>query len=408
VFRGNTLTPESPRPVHVPEPTNIPVLENQIDPIFNLMSTHLNAAPASTLVSARESAAAAQPLQAEAPLETARVADAYTTPLEAAEENIQEQVEDTTGPAAPKPEGMLPQHDQSEILQTGAFADPYAAPTIDPAGAASEPATQPGVTLAAPEPLDPTQHSTAIESQPQPFNTGNPTGESSAEAPEDGPVNYQALIDNIVPSVPAEAPSESDPAAVPPPSDVSENAAHSSSTLSSPSHALSSAGLPPRPPPQEKPAIHPNYNPDEDIRSYHYPNLAQPSPITPQNGTFPNAQPFPTSGPAPGTSALPAAPPPGTGFPAFTRSSDRTDRDSYQSQRGGGRQSEAARRRNQGDREDNTPWGPDIQTKYDQFLADEAVYTAEGTWDRFPKDSRLFVGKYFKYLYHVQSTDRLL
>lgn len=39
-FRGKTLTPESPRPLHFPEPSNIPVLENQMDPIFNDTSTY--------------------------------------------------------------------------------------------------------------------------------------------------------------------------------------------------------------------------------------------------------------------------------------------------------------------------------------------------------------------------------
>lgn len=39
-FRGKTLTPESPRPLHIPEPSNIPVLENQMDPVFNDTSTY--------------------------------------------------------------------------------------------------------------------------------------------------------------------------------------------------------------------------------------------------------------------------------------------------------------------------------------------------------------------------------
>jgi hypothetical protein len=39
-FRGKTLTPESPRPLHIPEPANIPVLENQMDPVFNDTSTY--------------------------------------------------------------------------------------------------------------------------------------------------------------------------------------------------------------------------------------------------------------------------------------------------------------------------------------------------------------------------------
>lgn len=39
-FRGKTLTPESPRPLHVAEPTSIPVLQNQMDPVFNDTSTY--------------------------------------------------------------------------------------------------------------------------------------------------------------------------------------------------------------------------------------------------------------------------------------------------------------------------------------------------------------------------------
>src|SRR5271170_7634473 len=33
-------TPESPRPLHIPEPSNIPVLQNQMDPIFNDTATY--------------------------------------------------------------------------------------------------------------------------------------------------------------------------------------------------------------------------------------------------------------------------------------------------------------------------------------------------------------------------------
>ncbi|KAF2400133.1 hypothetical protein EJ06DRAFT_549478 [Trichodelitschia bisporula] len=34
-FRGKTLTPVSPKPVHVPSPSNIPILEKQMDPSFH-------------------------------------------------------------------------------------------------------------------------------------------------------------------------------------------------------------------------------------------------------------------------------------------------------------------------------------------------------------------------------------
>jgi hypothetical protein len=38
-------------------------------------------------------------------------------------------------------------------------------------------------------------------------------------------------------------------------------------------------------------------------------------------------------------------------------------------------------------------WGPDVQKKYDTFLAEERNYVTEGQWDRFPNGSRLFIGK---------------
>lgn len=47
-----------------------------------------------------------------------------------------------------------------------------------------------------------------------------------------------------------------------------------------------------------------------------------------------------------------------------------------------------------GDPQEDTPWGPDIQKKYDDFLRDERIYVTEAHWDRFPAGSRLFIGTY--------------
>ncbi|KAI5284623.1 hypothetical protein KEM54_001188, partial [Ascosphaera aggregata] len=41
--------------------------------------------------------------------------------------------------------------------------------------------------------------------------------------------------------------------------------------------------------------------------------------------------------------------------------------------------------------DDEAPWPPEIQRKYDAFLHDERVYVTEGKWDRFAPGSRLFV-----------------
>lgn len=44
--------------------------------------------------------------------------------------------------------------------------------------------------------------------------------------------------------------------------------------------------------------------------------------------------------------------------------------------------------------DDDMPWGPEVQKKYDEFLHDERIYVTEGLWDRFPMGSRLFVGQF--------------
>jgi hypothetical protein len=55
--------------------------------------------------------------------------------------------------------------------------------------------------------------------------------------------------------------------------------------------------------------------------------------------------------------------------------------------------------------EDDQPWGPEVQKKYDEFLHDERIYVTEGLWDRFPVGSRLFVGQYpMLYLTFLAST----
>jgi len=38
-------------------------------------------------------------------------------------------------------------------------------------------------------------------------------------------------------------------------------------------------------------------------------------------------------------------------------------------------------------------WTPKMEEAYERFLQDEIAYEAQGNWDRFPTDSRLFVGK---------------
>ena len=44
-FHTKTLSPLSPLPLYPPEPSKIPVLQNQTDPVFNMTSTYLDLEP---------------------------------------------------------------------------------------------------------------------------------------------------------------------------------------------------------------------------------------------------------------------------------------------------------------------------------------------------------------------------
>lgn len=157
-------------------------------------------------------------------------------------------------------------------------------------------------------------------------------------------------------------------------------------------------GLPPPPLPREKPTIHPNHNPGDDIPSSHQlsahnssntsnPYVAQP------NNREPNV----------GVSLLAASTP---GMSLGVGSHSPHPAASFQ-------QSSTAPADIQGPppaaakaqkdccvdnplplhSNDDTRWGTYVQEKYDLFLRDERIYVTEGLWDCFPYGSRLFVGQ---------------
>ena len=235
-------------------------------------------------------------------------------------------------------------------------------------------------------------------------NEANPkTGEYGDETVANGGVNYQTLLDNISPST-ASAPKPGDLSitTLDPLKETTDNPTPATATF--PLSAPALAGLPPRPPPQEKPAIHPNYTPGEDIRSYHYPHnnhtgthtthTAQP------NNSYRPSQPFAPSvvaSGAPGTSAahngLP--PPPMATFQQPTRPADQMQSSPVNQQNN--QRNISGRNGTKNASFANAPDGdvrfsPEVERLYDAFLSDERIYTAEGTWDRFPAGSRLFVG----------------
>ena len=418
VFRG-TLTPESPVPVHIPEPANILVLQNQIDPIFNLMSTHVDQPSSSrgqgttgsslppsnipdvTLGTAVLGGADAKPNETSHQEEQDYDGDGdndYIMDLENEEllEDIVEQSSDT-----------LPNLSSSSFIQPStpaAFHETHSVPTQnDPSlSAHGQPQVIAGVPLQhSKSPHEPTQSPSA--SIGQNATTTDSHGESKPYVQtvdtdvSDGGVNYQALLDHLSPA--AAAPG-ADTATVPTVLSSEKSDPPRPGSAESPLAALPvPAGLPPRPPPQEKPAIHPNYTPGEDIRTYHYTHTqnsnAHTSYSSQPSNPYRSSQgyPHPATNATVGANGLP--PPPIATFQqppakATQSQSSPTAQGSRPNDVQGRNGEKSAVSADEG--EDDVPWDQEVARKYAEFLRDEAVYVTEGLWDRFPQGSRLFVG----------------
>ncbi|RJE20116.1 rna-binding protein [Aspergillus sclerotialis] len=399
-FRGKTLTPESPRPLHIAEPANIPVLQHQMDPVFNDTSTY------DTVESGQE------------PSNNDRHAPGLSA------ENIgSEDVREKSGPVKGLEEPGSLHSGPSQVdgsMNMNDTSISASAKTSVPSSRSFPGATEPSV---AGEPENPSLTAVDADSAPSlgqafandPSHTSQALpgasqvdnavanwpsqstphdrldtqhrGDKASNSHEDG-VDFQNLLDNLPP------PSLTAPSAPP----VSEATASSMDYSSVPQAASdepvqASLSLPPRPPPQEKPSIHPNYNPSDDIRSYHQLPPHNPTTSTSYPNQDSNHLPSLVAAGAPGTSsgsnALP--PPPLASFqqspPSATESQEHIAQASH---RNGGIDRQTGRPIKATD--EDTPWSREVQRKYDEFLHEERVYVTEGLWDRFPPGSRLFVG----------------
>ena len=433
LFRGKSLTPESPRPLHIPEPSTIPVLQNQIDPLFNLMSTHmepphaLRDLTAMDHETARNNASAGEPESI-----TISHGDGNDVDYDIKVEDFYGDTRSSEGdPASMDLNGVEAKQNQSDssLIQnhTSLQADrPFTSiafhdtlPTTTQPNFEYIPSSH-SHSKVSPQHLTDTYEPFHIHSNINSQASGPPAYETDEtnikiggqddETVENGGVNYQTLLDNISQSSASDALAID--ASLPQselPTGTTDIPIPSSANLPA-TNLPAPAGLPPRPPPQEKPAIHPNYMPGEDIRSYHFPHVhhagahsnlpPQPSnsyrPVPPVPG-YATATPVGASG-APGTSSahngLP--PPPMATFQQSTRVGDQPQASptaqQFQKDMTGRSGTKAGAAADTSDRAGR--WAPEVERMYDDFLSDERVYTAEGTWDRFPPGSRLFVGKH--------------
>lgn len=375
-FRGKTLTPESPRPVHIPEPSNIPVLENQMDPVFNDTSTYQRTEILPEQVHRQERdewSSIAQDGQGLGPgvcRDPGSLQGAQ--PMEHSMMNgmpaLAAQFYPSSAAGADQQVGNMNMNIHMNSNHACAASSHSRAPPVVPGSQGYGPASD----------ID-SAGRTAPSLKPDHIDDGNDNSGLGASG-----VNYQTLLDNLSQSSAAATTS-----GIPNlnPSGVPHTLAEGSSFLQGPTDespqpviqsALNaqSVDLPTRPSLQD-PSLPPNYA-SSDAHAY----AAQSS-----NNAHHDLQPLPPV--APGIGNLP--PPPVASFqrpgPSPTGESQASHEGSAASK---GKQ--PIRVSKPGD--EDQPWGPEVQKKYDEFLHDERVYVTEGLWDRFPVGSRLFVGQY--------------
>ncbi|MCJ1244580.1 hypothetical protein MMC30_001778 [Trapelia coarctata] len=412
-YRENVLTPESPRPLHIPEASNIPVLQNQIDPIFNLMSTHMEPPYASRNLTTMDHG-----MTHGAPAPSATEVDLASAPVDNGDDiDYDSKAEDLYGNTRSEERDAMSwdmDNIRSEQNQSNSSLNQNHASLLADQHSTSMASSDmlPTSTQATSEALasstsfskDSSQHLSKSYEPSQ--NTPNVNGHTMSWADYDtnearmenegsrdetvnhGGVNYQTLLDNISPSSTI-VPTTQDPSIANSdvPTDKADTPTPANANLPSIS-APALAGLPPRPPPQEKPAIHPNYTPGEDIRSYHFPHIHQTG-----NHTNHSSQPSSSYRPSPAyvPSSSASGPPPGA--PITQSGLPPPPMATFQQQPArSGEQTQGNTHAQQNRQRDMISWTPEVQRIYDQFLSDERVYTAEGTWDKFPPGSRLFVG----------------
>jgi nuclear polyadenylated RNA-binding protein 3 len=205
-----------------------------------------------------------------------------------------------------------------------------------------------------------------------------------------GGIDIQQLLDNIT----ANAEKNESNSAATTPSTQSSKIPLAKGSSGLPTHA----SLPPRPNiPQKRPY-------PDDIQKYHAGASGVPQPSVSYRP--PGVATALIAAGAPGTSTDPRGglpPPPSASFrPTYVSSGSPVSSASYtQIHRSAGPDRQVASIESQDEADEaDAKWGPEVQKIYDEFLADERMYVQEGLWDRFPLNSRLFIGEQINLAFH--------
>ena len=362
---GRSQTPESPRPLHAPQPSSIPVLNNQMDPVFNDTATY-NIPSNNPFSPSSEhhrtfpdsSAEDHDPVQSF--FRGAEAESSLSRELTKVDQSDTTTQATTTHPTEPSSLSLPADH-------TNLFS-PSAASELP--GSIPAQSLQPDAAFA---PVvneeEPTQF-VDVQAVPSSSSTQHQSLKPPAqpEATNEGAVDYQSLLDNIVQSTSTAPAGDSLTATITEPPDVGQIA----------SSLPSNPGLPPKPPPQIT-------NSGDKLSQVNHPipaldpvNLQQaqqdayPAPgviVTQSSEGGMHANGVASSSMLYHTPADNSYPTPIDTIMANTQQlSDQASAP--------------------GDR----PWTPNTQKVYDNFLEAERGYVTEGIWDKFPNGSRLFVG----------------
>ncbi|KNG47624.1 rna-binding protein [Stemphylium lycopersici] len=353
--RHQSLTPESPRPQNVPSPANIPILVEHMDATYHDVP-HSNGTSSTPVSHFSQHAAQQQHSNANANANTSTPYFADQPTASYQHVAAAAQVGGDNAPAGyPQSTGYggggggggmgTQAHDTPSMQNLSSQHQSRAASAADTTQAQGQDLHS----------AYPYSHDSAYATQQAPTQSAQ-GAHYQTEAHPASNIDVQALLDSLTPA--ANSANLGQYAAPQMPSQ-SAQPQHNASSLPS------ATNLPPRPPTQEKPATHPNYDPSDDIRSYH-----------PQNQRAPNAQPR-------GNGTLQPLNVPNQDFSAMSSQSPTAP--------GQAQQQQQIERSETPDDEDQR-WPPEVNRRYEEFLDQERKFVTEGQWDQFPMGSRLFIG----------------
>jgi hypothetical protein len=338
-IRHQSLTPESPRPQNVPSPANIPILVEQMDPNYNeLAHSNGTSTPASLFRH--------QSQTPNAHTSTPYFADQSST---ANFQNVGSQSGGDTAPGGFSQSAGFAGNMGTQAHDTFSMQN-FTSQHQSRAASGSDATSGQDLQSAYPYSYE---HAYAAQQAPAQSAQGV---HYQTEAHTGTHIDVQALLDSLTPAA-NNAPSGQ--YATP------YMSTQSAQTQSNASSLPSATNLPARPPTQDKSVTHSNYDPNDDIRSYHPQNQRGPSAQQRGNG---NTQPLTVQN---------------QDFLGMPLQSPTT---------AGNAQQQPGQRSETPDDEDQR-WPPEVNRKYEEFLDQERKYVTEGQWDQFPMGSRLFIGE---------------